>query len=157
MTPQKAILYRRLLSAGIRSDYEAYIEGLLETESPLSELTLGLACSLSDLNRTVSLLDAYLQTVTWEEREVYPDLLRHLRCLVDKGELSLPVALDGLIAILSTMPYEVQWEEPWRRAKELDYYYWEARSGYPDMAWVLDFFEKLLREEPQSAAVPMET
>ena len=147
MTPQKAILYRRLLSAGIRSDYDQYIDSLLEEEQPLSELTLELACSLSDLNRTVSLLDAYLKTVTWEEAEIYPEILYRLTCLMDKGEITQRTALDALIAVFSTIPWEARWEIPWRAVADLDFDYWEAYYGFSDMNWALDSFEKLLREE----------
>ena len=147
MSPELAIYYRRMLSVDIPTDYEQYIDLALEQEAILSELLLELACSLSDWNRTISLLDEYLRTVFWEEQKVYARIIAQLRVLCRSGELSYEDGLKAIFSIFSTLPFEVRVEKPWIRLYDLEDDYLDICYGYYTIDWILKEFQKLLNEE----------
>ena len=59
MTPEIAYFHKMMLQSGISDRYEEYIDHALENQDSLSDFQLNLAYSLSDPNKTISLLHQY--------------------------------------------------------------------------------------------------
>lgn len=59
MIPELAFYHKLMLQAGATDRYEQYIDQTLEKTEQPGDLLLDLACCLSDLNQTISLLYQY--------------------------------------------------------------------------------------------------
>ena len=134
MTAENAVFYRRMLAVGLSGAYLRDVERALDEAEPLTDLLLELAFCLSDTDKTISVLDHYLENREPNEEIVYTMLLAELRSLYTSKSISLQRAAEALIAILKCD--QLYWEEPWKELSELVYSYEEVEDGF----WTMDDF-----------------
>lgn len=87
MTPEQAAYHRLMLLAGLPEAFEQELDQALEQEDPLTPLTLELACCMSDLNRTLSVLHNHLLDHPANEHQVYELVLAGFRRQYTEGKL----------------------------------------------------------------------
>lgn len=97
MTPNQIAYYYLMLSAGLGKEYDEALEHALESENPLSQLTLALADCSSDLNKTLSVLLEYALANPSEALVVQDMVMGQLQTLWELCQLDtkqLAVVLD---------------------------------------------------------------
>jgi len=67
MTPNQAAYYRFLFLNGFPEELTNYIDHALETENPLSDLTLDLSLCFSDTEKMLNVLNEYISNAKPEE------------------------------------------------------------------------------------------
>lgn len=101
MTPERAAYHLVLLREGLEENYDRELDAALEEEDPLSPLTLELACCMSDLNGTISVLRNFLLSRAADEGKVFDlvmdDLKERYREKTMTPEQFARVVLDILI------------------------------------------------------------
>ena len=67
---EDAFYHKILLMTGLDDGYDAWLNHYLETENPLSQIVLELACCGSDINKTISVLHNFCREQPFDEAEV---------------------------------------------------------------------------------------
>ncbi len=67
MKREDAFYYKQLLSLGYSDGFYEWFDSFLEADKPLSDIVLELACSGSDINKTISLLHNYCLEQPFDE------------------------------------------------------------------------------------------
>lgn len=99
MTPEKAAYYRLMLMAGLREQYDHDIDEALERENPITIPLLDLACHMSDLNQTISILADYIVDNKPNEQQVFSMVVQELRRLYTDGSLSIKDIIEIMYII----------------------------------------------------------
>lgn len=142
MTVEMAAFYRRMLSVGLSDTYQRDIGLALERKDPLSELLLELAFCLSDVNKTISILDNYIGDRVLNEYKIYPMILEEMRDLYNNKRFKLEQIAEMLFGILEGA--KLWYEGPWERLMYLSYEYDEVKDGCLYMEDFLDSFAEYL-------------
>ncbi len=87
MTPERALYHAVLLQAGERAQLDEELASALETESPLSDLTLALAQCRNE-NETLHALREHLRAHPADPAQVQDMILGDVKARLDKGELT---------------------------------------------------------------------
>lgn len=127
MTVEMAAFYRRILSVGLTDTYQRGIGLALEKEDPLPEPLLDLAFCLSDINKTISILNGFIDDCSSDEFRIYPMILSEMRALYRSGRLKLAEIAEKLFGVLESAG--LQCEEPWKDLVYLSYEYDEVKEG----------------------------
>ena len=151
MTLEKAVFYRRMLSVGLSDTYQTEIECAIEQEALLSGLLLDLALCLSDINKTISVLDGYIAGREADEEQVYEMLLSELRKLYLSDAISLQQAAEALLTIQESE--SLYCGEGWSDLLFLSYEYDDVKDGYCSMEDFLKLFLKFLCPEGKGEAL----
>ena len=151
MTLERAVFFRRLLSVGQTDTYVKSIEQALEQEESLSDLLLELAFCLSDIDKTISLLDHYISEREADEFVLYKMLLSEFRLLYSSGVLSLQKTAESLLYIHESN--YLHCSKAWRDITHLSYVYDEVKDGYWDEKWFWDMFLEVLFPEKKAEVV----
>lgn len=88
MTPERAVYHRLMLLAGIHDEYERELDQALEVLDPIPEPELSLACCMSDLDQTASILYNYTLDHPADDQQVFDMLLTEVRRRYVGGELT---------------------------------------------------------------------
>lgn len=125
MTPEKAQYYWMMLRLGLREAYDRELDRLLQEEDPLSPLTLELADSISDVNRTISVLRNHLWARPADQRQVCGLILDDLRRAYLAERRCAEETARALQAILAMVDDSA--EPPWVElyAMTYDFELWE--------------------------------
>ena len=98
MTPNQAVYYRLLLENGHPEELTKHIEHALETENPLSDLTLDLSLCFSDTKKMLTVLEDHISKVKPEEIDwdgailnMFLSFLRSKSDTLSTEELVLPM------------------------------------------------------------------
>ncbi len=145
MTVEMAAFYRRMLSVGLSNTYQRDIGLALEKEDPLSELLLDLAFCLSDVNKTISILDNYIGGCALDEYRIYPMIVAEMQALYNNNRLNLEQIAEALFGILEDAG--LCYEGPWEKVMYLSYEYDEVKDGCLYMDDFLDSFTEYLSNE----------
>ena len=118
-----------LLQSGLDDGYDAWLDGYLETEDPLSDIVLNLASCGSNMNETISCLNAHcgLKPAV-DERKICDRLRNFLKDAYHNGRMSQREVVDAMhrIALAHDAPWDSEtdiWDE---------FYYMEDRLDLVD-------------------------
>lgn len=142
MTGEMAAFYRRMLSVGFSEPYQRDVGLALETENPLSDPHLDLAFCLSDTNKTISILDRYMDGRTLDEAQIYAMILAEMRQQYVSGSMSLGQVAKILFYILESA--DLWYVGPWEALTCQYYEYEEAEDGWINMESFLNSFAEYL-------------
>ena len=70
MKREDAFYHKLLLASGLDDGYDEWLNHYLESENPLSNIALELACCGSDINRTISVLHNFCAEQPFDEAAV---------------------------------------------------------------------------------------
>lgn len=96
MTPERAVYHRLMLLAGFHDEYERELDQALELLDPIPEPELSLACCMSDLDQTASVLYNYTLEHPADHQQVYDLLLGEVRRRYVGGELTAEAVCERL-------------------------------------------------------------
>ena len=118
-----------LLQSGLDDGYDAWLDGYLEEEDPLSDIVLNLASCGSNVNETISCLNAYCgKKPAVDERQLCDRLRNYLKDAYHSGRMSQREVVEVMhrIALANGDPWGVEvdlWDE---------FYYMEDRLDLVD-------------------------
>ena len=118
-----------LMRAGLDDGYDAWLDGYLEAEDPLSDIVLNLASCGSNMNETISCLNAYCGEKTAVDESQLCDRLRiFLKNAYHGGRMSQREVVDVMHRIASANG------DPWGAEADLwdEFYYMEDRLDQVD-------------------------
>lgn len=111
MTPEEVQYHWSMLRLGQQDAYQRELDRILEEEDPLSPLTLELAGCMSDVNRTLSILQGFLREHPADQQQVYDLIMDDLRGQYLAGAITAE-ALAPLLWWITEL-VEDPTEEPW--------------------------------------------
>lgn len=111
MTPEKAQYHLLMLRLGQREEYDRELDRILEAEDPLPPLILELAVSMSDLNKTISVLREYLHHRPADQQQVYDLVLADVHRKYDTKEWDA-VRTAGFLWEIRRAAWDFS-EDPW--------------------------------------------
>ena len=129
MKMDDAYYHLLLLRTGLDDGYDAWLDGYLETEDPLSDIVLKLASCGSNMNETISCLNAYCGPRPYVDERMICDRLRNfLKDAYHSGRMSQREVVDAMhrVAMAHGAPWNVEtdiWDE---------FYYMEDRLDLVD-------------------------
>ena len=89
-----------LMKSGLDDGYDAWLDGYLEAEDPLSDIVLNLASCGSNMNETISSLNAYCgQKPEVDERAICDRLRNFLKDAYHSGRMSQREVVDAMYRI----------------------------------------------------------
>ena len=100
-----------LLQSGLDDGYDAWLNGYLEEEDPLSDIVLNLVSCGSNMNETISCLNAYCgQKPEVDERSICDRLRNFLKDAYHSGRMSQREVVDVMhrIALANGDPWGVE-------------------------------------------------
>ena len=118
-----------LLQSGLDDGYDAWLDGYLEAEDPLSDIVLNLVSCGSNVNETISCLNTYCSLKPEvDERSICDRLRNFLKDAYHSGRMSQREVVDVMhrIALANGDPWGVEadlWDE---------FYYMEDRLDLVD-------------------------
>ena len=118
-----------LLQSGLDDGYDTWLDGYLEEEDPLSDIVLNLASCGSNVNETISCLNAYCGPKPYvNERQLCDRLRNYMKDAYQSGQMSQREVVDAMhrIAMAHGAPWDVEadiWDE---------FYYMEDRLDLVD-------------------------
>ena len=90
-----------LLQSGLDDGYDAWLNGYLEEEDPLSDIVLNLVSCGSNMNETISCLNAYCgQKLEVDERSICDRLRNFLKDAYHSGRMSQREVVDAMYRIV---------------------------------------------------------
>ena len=92
MKREDAFYHKILLMTGLDDSYDEWLNYYLESEDPLSDIVLELACCGSDVNKTISTLHSYCAEQPFD----VADVCDRVRMFYHKAYYSYPRAIDTL-------------------------------------------------------------
>lgn len=127
MTPEKATYYRLMLLAGLREEFDQDLEQTLETADPIPDPELDLAFCMSDLDKTISVLNNYALMFSVDEAQVCEMVLTELR----KQYLEQRLTSAQLVQIMYTIAQaQESWQDdPWDKLRYPFYDYELMEEG----------------------------
>lgn len=113
MTPERAEYHRLLLLVGFKEEYERELDEILETVDPIISPELELACCMSDLEETISVLYNYVITSGVDEQKVFDMVMTDLRRRYSEHTVTTKEMVDILdrIALHSDSDSNSLWEQ----------------------------------------------
>lgn len=111
MTPEMVVYYSAMLRVGMGDSFYRAFDSALETEDPLSDLTLSLCDCISDVNAVLHILDEYIQDHPVDEQVVCDLIVADVRMRYTSGEMSRVDVVTTLYNIARAMGK--YWEAPW--------------------------------------------
>lgn len=139
MNREDAFYYENLLVIGFSDEYDNWLNSLLETENPLSDITLDLAGCGSDKNKTISVLREYRSEQPVDEKNVCERLRLFLKTLYDSGKMEKGQVVSAMHTIASHVGAPDDFDvETWGDMFYFDDYYFCAKEDV--LAW--EVFDK---------------
>lgn len=113
MTPERAEYHRLMLLVGFEEEYERELNEILETVDPITSPELELACCMSDLRETISVLYNYVITSGVDEQKVFDMVMTELRRRYSEHTVTTKEMVDILdrIALHSDSDSNSLWEQ----------------------------------------------
>lgn len=113
MTPERAEYHRLMLLVGFEEEYERELNEILETVDPITSPELELACCMSDLRETISVLYNYVIASSIDEQKVFDMILTELRRRYAEKMVTTKEMVDILnrIALHSVCDSNNIWEQ----------------------------------------------
>ena len=113
MTPESAAYHRLMLMAGLRDRFDAEVDAALETEDPITPPLLDLACFLSDTEKLISILYAYISEHEVDAYKVCDLILSDLRSRYLENRMTRAEITNTLEAIYhyANKEYIAPWAE----------------------------------------------
>ena len=113
MTPERAEYHRLMLLVGFKEEYERELDEILETVDPIISPELELACCMSDLEETISVLYNYVITSGVDEQKVFDMVMTELRRRYSEYTVTTKEMVDILdrIALHSDSDSNSLWEQ----------------------------------------------
>ena len=118
-----------LMKSCLDDGYDAWLDGYLEAEAPLSEIVLNLVCCGATVHETISCLNAYCgPKPEVDERQLCDRLRKFLKDSYHSGQMSQREVVDAMhrIALANGAPWDAEadiWDE---------FYYMEDRLDLVD-------------------------
>lgn len=109
MTPERAAYHRLMLLAGAGEEYERELDLALETEDPITSPILDLALCISDLNKTISVLNHYILGCPVDEQQVHDMIMAELR----RRYVSREMNAEAVCEVLSRIWQVCDFSDPW--------------------------------------------
>ena len=130
MNREDAFYYENLLVIGFSDEYDGWLNSYLESENPLSSITLDLASCVSDKNKTISLLRQYRLEQPIDEMDVCKRLRRYLKAAYYSGKMKKGQVVSAMYAIASHIGTPGDFDiEIWGDMFYFDDYYSLAKEG----------------------------
>ena len=132
MTHEEARFMEILLICGFSEGYDAWLNGYLETEDPLSRVIVGLIDCGSNTKQIVSCLHTHYADGAVDDALVCDMLRRYLKEAYDSGRMTRGECTEAMrrFARCQEDPYEL----PWRNMDVLADYYEMVEDEVADMA-----------------------
>lgn len=113
MTPERAEYHRLMLLVGFKEEYERELDEILEKVDPIISPELELACCMSDLEETISVLYNYVITSGVDEQKVFDMVMTELRRRYSEHTVTTKEMVDILdrIALHSDSDSNSSWEQ----------------------------------------------
>ena len=134
MNREDAFYYENLLVIGFSDEYDKWLKSLLETENPLSGITLDLANCGAEKNKTISVLRQYRLEQPIDEKNVCRRLRLFLKTSYDSGQMEKGQVVSAMYTIASHIGDPGDFNiEIWGDMFYFDDYYSLAKEGI--LAW----------------------
>ena len=134
MNREDVFYYENLLVIGFSDEYDKWLNSFLESENPLSSITLDLAFCGSDKDKTISVLRQYRLEQPIDEKNVCNRLRLFLKKTYESGKMEKGQVVSAMYAIASHVGDPVDFDMGiWADMFYFDEYYSLAKDGI--LAW----------------------
>lgn len=130
MKLEDAFYHKIMLMSGLEDGYDEWLNHYLESENPLSDIVLELACCGSDVNKTISTLHNYCAEQPFDESAV----CIRIRLFFQKAYYSNKMSIEEIASYMYRLANNVG--DPgdfdmhlWGSMYYLDYYHNLAKDG----------------------------
>ena len=132
MKREDAFYHKIMLMSGLDDGYDEWLDHYLNSENPLSDIVLELACCGSDVNKTISVLNNFCAEQAFDEAAVCD----RVRLFYQKAYYSKKMSKEEIIASMHRLannvggPGDADFDEDlWGSMYYLDDYYDLAKDG----------------------------
>ena len=130
MTREDAFYYECLLAIGISDEYDEWLDSSLESESPLSDITLDLVSCRSDVNKTISILYDYRMDQATDESGVCDRLRQFFQKAYHSNRMDKEKVVSFMYSLASHVGDPGDFDLTiWGSIYYFDYYYALVNDG----------------------------
>ena len=130
MTREDAFYYECLLAIGISDEYDEWLDSSLESESPLSDITLDLVSCRSDVNKTISILYDYRMDQATDESVVCDRLRQFFQKAYHSNRMDKEKVVSFMYSLASHVGDPGDFDLTiWGSMYYFDYYYALVKDG----------------------------
>ena len=132
MKCEDAFYYKIMLMAGFDDGYDEWLNCFLESENPLSDIVLELACCGSDVNKTISTLHNYCAEEPFDQSAVCARIRLFFQKAYYSNKMSKKEITSSMYRLANNVgdPGDADFDEHlWSSMYYLDYYHDLAEDG----------------------------